>query len=113
MLYYYFLIYLRWYNNRSEEVTMDKWIAWAVSLDADADEDAARAHFSEVCGYSEEEGGDTPVKGMDLALFACALIRVGNAYYIQNMGNPMDSDIPTQLQKFWEDKVVNFIAMKL
>ena len=87
---------------------MDEWISWTVGLDADADEDAAKAHFREVCGYPEEEGGDgSPVKPMDLPLFTCALIRVGNAYYIQNMGNPMDSEIPTQLQKFWKDKVVN------
>jgi hypothetical protein len=92
-------------NCRGEEdiISIETWTKWSSRLDADIDADTAKNQFNEVCGFSVEEGGESPPKLMTLELFACCLVRIANLYTIQNKGNPMDSDIPSQIVTFWKE----------
>ena len=85
-------------------ITKEVWVQWGSSLDADIDVDTAENQYHSVCGYPLDEGGEASPKEMDLGLFACCLVRIANLYTIQNKGNPMDSDLPSQLQTFWGDR---------
>tara|TARA_B100000780_G_scaffold115810_1_gene81221 strand:+ start:665 stop:1306 length:642 start_codon:yes stop_codon:yes gene_type:complete len=91
-------------------VTKIGWIKWGTSLDADIDEDTALNQYNEVCGYSKEEGGEDTPKECDLPRFACLIIRIANLYTIQNKGNPMDSDLESQLLTFWTARAVPKLA---
>jgi hypothetical protein len=84
-------------------VSRDAWVSWASKIGADIDSDTADNQFSSVCGYPVEEGGEEPQVPCDLAHFACCLVRVANLWFIQNKGNPMDSDIPNQIETFWRE----------
>ena len=92
-------------EDKDETVSRKAWISWAIKIDADIDEDTANNQYSSVCGYQEEEGGEEPPVPCDLARFACCLVRVANLWFIQNKGNPMDSDIPNQIETFWHEIV--------
>ena len=98
--------------NEDKDVTVSRkaWISWAIKIDADIDEDTANNQYSSVCGYQEEEGGEEPPVPCDLARFACCLVRVANLWFIQNKGNPMDSDIPNQIETFWQEIVKERIS---